>query len=86
MQPAFSPPAPQIFLRHRSPFEVLAIRYSVTTVSISLWVTAGISGSQVRICLSISIRVYSRRLALSGELLRDAFLSLFKAPKDALVK
>ena len=38
MQPAFSPPAPQIFLRHRSPFEVLAIRYFVTTVPIRLCV------------------------------------------------
>ena len=38
MQPAFSPPAPQIFLRHRSPFEVLAIRYFVTTVLIRLCV------------------------------------------------
>jgi len=38
MQPAFSPPAPQIFLRHRSPFEVLAIRYFVTTVLIHLCV------------------------------------------------
>ena len=38
MQPAFSPPAPQIFLRHQSPFEVLAIRYFVTTVPIRLCV------------------------------------------------
>jgi hypothetical protein len=38
MKPAFSPPAPQIFLRHRSPFEVLAIRYFVTTVPIRLCV------------------------------------------------
>ncbi len=34
----------------------------------------------------LAIQVYSRCLALSGELLKDVFFSLFKAPKDVLVK
>lgn len=39
-RPAFSPAAPRIIPRHRSPFEVPVIRYSIATDSISPWSTA----------------------------------------------